>query len=229
MSRKKPSVKKDYSAWKTVKRLVRDLKPIAWAICIAAVICCLSVWLAVLVAPEIVNSLTQMIYDYGAEGKPIDMKFAADLSVNLALAYAGSALLQIAMTVLMTNISSRFYTKGLRIRISDKLQRLPVSFIDATPNGELLSRMMNDVSNMSNTVYVIIETLLNGFVRIVVITYTMYAINWILATAVVVLVPLSIALSAFISSKSEKAGTISEKSTAICTRLSRKIIPIRHC
>ncbi len=205
MSRKKPSVKKDYSAWKTVKRLVRDLKPIAWAICIAAVICCLSVWLAVLVAPEIVNSLTQMIYDYGAEGKPIDMKFAADLSVNLALAYAGSALLQIAMTVLMTNISSRFYTKGLRIRISDKLQRLPVSFIDATPNGELLSRMMNDVSNMSNTVYVIIETLLNGFVRIVVITYTMYAINWILATAVVVLVPLSIALSAFISSKSEKS------------------------
>lgn len=205
MSRKKPSVKKDYSAWKTVKRLVCDLKPIAWAICIAAVICCLSVWLAVLVAPEIVNSLTQMIYDYGAEGKPIDMKFAADLSVNLALAYAGSALLQIAMTVLMTNISSRFYTKGLRIRISDKLQRLPVSFIDATPNGELLSRMMNDVSNMSNTVYVIIETLLNGFVRIVVITYTMYAINWILATAVVVLVPLSIALSAFISSKSEKS------------------------
>lgn len=205
MSRKKPSVKKDYSAWKTVKRLVRDLKPIAWAICIAAVICCLSVWLAVLVAPEIVNSLTQMIYDYGAEGKPIDMKFAAYLSVNLALAYAGSALLQIAMTVLMTNISSRFYTKGLRIRISDKLQRLPVSFIDATPNGELLSRMMNDVSNMSNTVYVIIETLLNGFVRIVVITYTMYAINWILATAVVVLVPLSIALSAFISSKSEKS------------------------
>ena len=205
MSRKKPSVKKDYSAWKTVKRLVRDLKPIAWAICIAAVICCLSVWLAGLVAPEIVNSLTQMIYDYGAEGKPIDMKFAADLSVNLALAYAGSALLQIAMTVLMTNISSRFYTKGLRIRISDKLQRLPVSFIDATPNGELLSRMMNDVSNMSNTVYVIIETLLNGFVRIVVITYTMYAINWILATAVVVLVPLSIALSAFISSKSEKS------------------------
>lgn len=201
---KAPKIKKEYSAWKTVKRLVRDLKPIAWAIFIAAVICCFSVWLAIL-APEIVNDLTNMIYDYGAKGTPIDFKKLGDLSANLALAYAGSSMLSIAMTVLMTNISSRFYTKGLRIRISDKLQRLPVSFIDSTPNGELLSRMMNDVSNMSNTVYVIIETFLNGFVRIIAITWSMYAINWILATAVIVLVPLSIALSAFISSKSEKS------------------------
>lgn len=207
MSKTKPSqnkVKKEYSAWRTIKRLVRDLKPIAWAILLAAAICSVSVWLGVL-APEIVNQLTNMIYDYGANGVAIDIELLADLSVNLALAYAGSSVLQIAMTVLMTNIASRFYTKGLRTRISDKLQRLPVSFVDNTPNGEILSRMMNDVGNMSNTVYVIIETLLNGFVRIIAITYCLYAINWILATAVVVLVPLSIVLSAFISSKSEKS------------------------
>ena len=206
MSRKPSAkkVKKEYSAWKTIKRLVRDLKPIAWAIAIAAVICCLSVWLGVL-APEAVNELTNMIYDYGANGTAIDIVEMGNLSVKLALAYVGSSMLAILMTVLMTNISSRFFTKGLRIRISDKLQRLPVSFIDNTPNGELLSRMMNDVSNMSTTVYIIIETLLNGLVRIIVITYCLYSINWILATAVVVLVPLSLILSAFISSKSEKS------------------------
>lgn len=201
---KTPKTKKEYSALRTIKRLVRDLKPIAWAIAIAGLICCGSVWLGVL-APRIVNDLTNMIYNYGAKGTPIDFVQMGSLSVNLALAYVGSSLLSIAMTVLMTNISSRFFTKGLRIRISDKLQRLPVSFIDSTPNGEILSRMMNDVSNMSNTVYVIIETLLNGLVRIVVITYCLYSINWIMATAVVVLVPLSIFLSAFISSKSEKS------------------------
>jgi len=195
---------KEYSARKTIKRLLKDLVPISWAIALAGVICVLSVGLAVL-APEIVNELTNMVYDYGSSGTPIDMVKMGNLSVKLAFAYVGASLLQILMVVLMTNITSRYYTKGIRIRISDKISRLPVSFIDATPNGELLSRMMNDVSNMSNTIHVIVETMINGFVRIVVITYFMYTINWVLATAVVVLVPFSIFLSAFISSKSEKS------------------------
>ncbi len=185
-------------------RLVKDLKPIAWAIALAACICGASVWLAVL-APEIVNDMTNVIYNFGVNGTPINFVAMAEMAVRLAIVYVGSSALSIAMQILMTNVSSRFYTKGLRIRISDKLQRLPVSFIDATPHGELLSRMMNDVSNMSNTVYVIIGTILDGFLRIFGVVYTLYCVNWLLATVVVALVPLSIALSAFISSKSEKS------------------------
>ena len=59
---KTPKTKKEYSALRTIKRLVRDLKPIAWAIAIAGLICCGSVWLGVL-APRIVNDLTNMIYN----------------------------------------------------------------------------------------------------------------------------------------------------------------------
>ncbi|MCM1289566.1 MAG: ABC transporter ATP-binding protein/permease [Corallococcus sp.] len=191
-------------AWKTACRLVRDLKPIAWAIALSGIVCVCSVAL-VSIAPEIVSIMTDIIYDFGETGVPIDMLRMGKLALYLALAYAGGSLLEMAMTVLMTNISSRFYTKGLRIRISAKISRLPVSFVDNTPNGEILSRMMNDVSNMSTTVYVIIETLMNGLVKIVVIAVLMYLTNWILATAVIVLVPLSIALSAFISSKSEQS------------------------
>ena len=204
MSKTTPKTKKETFAWKTAVRLVRDLKPIAWAIMLSGLVCICSVALVSL-APEIVSIMTNMIYDYGETGTAIDMVHMGKLAMYLALAYGGGSLLEMAMAVLMTNISSRFYTKGLRIRISDKIRRLPVSFVDNTPNGELLSRMMNDVSNMSTTVYVIIETLMNGIVKIIVIAVLMYLTNWILATAVIVLVPLSIILSAFISSKSEKS------------------------
>lgn len=196
--------KKETFAWKTAIRLVRDLKPIAWAIALSGVVCICSVALVSL-APEIVSIMTNMIYDYGETGVAIDMARMGKLALYLAAAYAGGSLLEMAMAVLMTNIASRFYTKGLRIRISDKIRRLPVSFVDNTPNGEILSRMMNDVSNMSTTVYVIIETLMNGIVKIIVIAVLMFMTNWILATAVIVLVPLSMALSAFISSKSEQS------------------------
>ncbi len=124
------------SAWKTVKRLVRDLKPIAWAIAISGVVCICSVAL-ISIAPEIVSIMTDMIYDFGDKGTPIDIKRMGDLAVYLALAYVGGSMLEMAMAVLMTNIASRFYTKGLRIRISDKIRRLPVSFVDNTPNGEI--------------------------------------------------------------------------------------------
>ena len=194
----------NYSAARTLKRLACDIKPILWAIIIAGVVCVGSVVLSV-IAPEIVNKITNIIYNYGENAVPIDMAKLLHLALILLAAYGGSSLLSALRVVLTTNITSRYYTKGLRIRISDKLTRLPVSYIDSTPNGELLSRMMNDVSNMSTTIYVIIDTLIDGFVRIVIITYFMYRIDWRLATAVVVLVPLSVALAAVISAKSEKS------------------------
>ncbi len=204
MSRTKTPKQKEYSAWKTAKRVIKDLKPIAWALAVATVISVGAIGLSV-IAPEIVNEMTNIIYDFGAYGTPIDFEHLLKLAVYLLLAYVGSAILSSVMVVLMTNITSRYYTKGLRIRLSAKLQYLPVEFIDKTPNGELLSMMMNDVSNMSGSISLIVETFINGLVKIVVITYLLYSVHWMMATAVVVLVPLSMGVAAFISSKSEKS------------------------
>lgn len=204
MSRKVAKPKKEYSAWRTAKRLVRDFKPIAWALVLAVLLSIGSVLLSV-VAPRLVNQMTDIIYDFGAKGKPMDMALMLKLALYLGGAYLGSSLLAAVMVVLMTNITSRYYTKGLRIRISHKIKFLPVSFIDNTPNGELLSVMMNDVSNMSGSISIIVETIINGLVKVVIITYMMFSIHWILALAVVVLVPLSMALAAIISSRSEKS------------------------
>lgn len=195
---------RDRSSIHTLFRLIRDVCPIAWALIIAAFVCICSVLLSV-VGPEVINAATDIIYDYGKNGVPIDMAELMRLCLVALAAYALMAALSAVRVVLTTNITSRYYTKGLRIRISDKISRLPVGFLDSTPNGELLSRMMNDVSNMSNTIYVIIDTLIDGVVRIVIITYFMFSVNWMLATAVVVLVPLSVGLSAFIASRSEKS------------------------
>ena len=193
-----------YSALRTFGRLIRDMRPIAWALIAAALVCVVSVFLSV-IGPEVISRATDIIYDYGDTGAPIDFSLMLKLCIVALAAYGGMGVLSALRVVLTTNITSRYYTKDLRVRISDKLTRLPVGFIDSTPNGELLSRMMNDVSQMSNTVYIILDTLIDGFVRIVIITYFMFSVHWIMATAVVAMVPLSMALSAFISSKSEKS------------------------
>lgn len=192
-----------FNTAKTIKRLLLDLRPIIWAIVIAGFICFGSVVLSV-ISPKIINKLTNILYNFG-EGIAFELSTVWDLCVKLAIVYGASALLQASMVVLTRNVTSRYYTKSLRVSISDKLTRLPVSFVDSTPNGEILSRMMNDVSNMSSTIYIIIETFISGLVSIVIITYFMYSVHWLLATVVVVLVPFSIFFSVVISSKSEKS------------------------
>lgn len=201
MSKKPP---KSYSSFRAAKRLVRDFKPIAGAIVLASLIGIVSVALSV-IAPEIVNVMTNIIFDYGENGTPIDLQRMLKLALYLLATYSLSAVFSAAMVVLMTNVTSRYYTKGLRIRISAKLEFLPVQYIDNTPNGELLSTMVDDVSNMSHSITLIVETFITGFIKIVIITYMMFSIHWVLATAVVVMVPLSLVLSTVISGKSEKS------------------------
>ncbi|MCM1042827.1 MAG: ABC transporter ATP-binding protein/permease [Corallococcus sp.] len=193
---------KPYSAVKTVGRLLKDLKPIAWALVIAAVVCCASVALS-MIGPQIIGELTDIIYNF-SEGAAIDGERVITLCLWLLGVYCATALCSLLTIVLMTNITSRFFTCGMRIRISKKLQFMPISFVDNTPNGELLSRMMNDVGNMSNSVHVLIEMFITGIIKLAVITYLLFSIHPLMATAVVVLVPLSLLLSAYISNKSEK-------------------------
>ena len=68
--------------------------------------------------------------------------------VLLAAAYAGSSLAAIGEMLIMNNVVSKHFTCAIRIRMSDKIRRLPVRYVDQTPNGEIISHMTDDVSTM---------------------------------------------------------------------------------
>lgn len=195
--------KREYSIIKTIGRIFKDLKPIAWALAVAAIVCAGSVALS-LIGPILIGELTDIVGDFALNGIAIDMQNFLMLALKLVVVYLGTAVLSILTVVLMTNITSRYYTYGVRVRISDKLQYMPVSFVDKTPIGEIISRMMNDVSNMSGSIHVIIELFISGILKIVAIVVLLYLIDPLMATIVVVLVPLSVVLAGVIASKSEK-------------------------
>ena len=67
---------------------------------------------------------------------------------------------------LLNNVVSRYFCAGFRIRLSEKLSRLPVSYMDRTPAGDVIDRMMQDVSSMADSVYGIVEILLSGFLQV---------------------------------------------------------------
>ncbi len=196
------------SSKKTVLRILKDTKPIAGWLTVGALISLISVVLS-LATPEILHSLSDRLYLYWEsahleQAEIFDNAAFGKECVLLALAYAGSSLAAIGEMLIMNNVVSRHFTCAIRIRMSDKIRRVPVRYIDRTPNGEIISHMTDDVSMMGTTIHGFLETIISGVIKLLGIIVLVFLLNPILACAVIVFVPLSLILSAKIAGRSEK-------------------------
>ena len=178
----------------TGKRLLRELRPLRGWILLVAVLCLILIGCAV-AGPELLGAQIDKLYDWSRTRTP---GLARSLLPGLGLLLGVYALQQGLVYFkyyLLQNIVSRYFCAEFRIRLSEKLRRLPVSFMDKTPAGDVIDRMMDDVSEMSASVYFIVNILLSGFLQIFVIACILFATDWRMAIPVVLLSPLSVFLS----------------------------------
>lgn len=189
----------------TIRRMILDTRPI-WKWLLLSCLLSVGIIACSILAPELLGGLIDRLYAWVQSDRSETM---ASLLLPGLLAlfavYAAQAGITYGNTFLLNNVVSRFYTAGLRIRISDKLQRLPVSYMDKTPTGDIIDKMQEDVSNMGNSIHGIIEVLITGFLQIIAISIFMFMENWVLALAVIALTPLSLLLSSKLASLSEKS------------------------
>ena len=190
---------------KSIAIILKEAKPIRGLLILSCFLC-LCIILCTVSAPKILGNLIQQLYDYWSGELVTDDLLGLILKglIPLAIIYISLSLVRLANMYLLNNVVSRYFTCNIRIRISEKIKRLPISFIDNTPVGEILRRMTDDVSHMGTSIHSLIETLSTGFLQILVITVLMFFENWQLALAVLVITPLSVFLSSAISQISEK-------------------------
>ena len=218
--KEKQSKKRDYrSASKVVIRLVKDMRGISGWLITALSISLLSVILA-MVAPNLLGSLTDRVYNLINKGIQID-KFAFGKEVALLiLVYVVSAIASLLTELIMNYSVTKHFTCRIRTEMSGKISKIPVKTVDSTPYGEIISRMTHDVSIMGGSVHNIFGVVINGVIRLAVILVVIFFENPILAMAVVVFVPISIMLSSVLASRSEKhfneSRTASGKIYSLC-------------
>jgi ATP-binding cassette subfamily B protein len=189
--------------FKVIKRIIKDTAPIAPWLVLCAFVSLVSVALA-MAAPELVGDITSMIYAHIAGESTIDGSSVAVRCIILAIVYLLSAVTGVVTMSLMNNVVSRHFTCRIRIEMSEKIAKLPIKKADNTPNGEIISRMTNDVSIMGGSVHDIFNIIINGVIKLIVITAVIFIANPIMALTVVVFVPISIVLSGYLAGKSEK-------------------------
>ena len=197
---KKHHTEKDH----TLRRLVREARPI-WKWLLLGCLISIVMIACSAAAPKLLGGLIDRLYDYwdGSGTGDLMSKLTNGLAALLVVYTAYSLLFYLKM-LLLNNMVSRYFTCTLRIRISDKIRRLPVSYVDQTPVGDVLSRMTDDVSTMGNSLHQIIDTLMSGFLMLIAIAGMMLRENWLLAVFVLIFTPASIFLSTKLSSLSEK-------------------------
>lgn len=189
----------------TIRRLIHETRQI-WPWLALACLISLAAVIFAIAGPKLLGGLIDELYGYwagSAEGH-LTSRLLPGL-LTLAGVYAGYSLMSYLKMLLLNNVVSRYFTCNTRIKISEKIKRLPVSYVDQTPVGDILNRMTDDVSTMGNYVHQIVDILTTGILQIAAITVMMVRENWLLAILVLALTPMSIWLSTKIAAKSESS------------------------
>uniref|UniRef100_UPI003D8CBA71 ABC transporter ATP-binding protein n=1 Tax=Gordonia sp. B7-2 TaxID=3420932 RepID=UPI003D8CBA71 len=131
--------------------------------------------------------------DFGEVGKV--------LIIVLAL-YVGSAVLAWLAAYLL-NIAVVGTIRGLRADVEAKVHRLPLRYYDSMPRGDLLSRVTNDLDNLSQSLQQTISQFLNSVLTVIALLIMMIWISPLLALIAVITIPLAVGATAFIAKRSK--------------------------
>ncbi|WP_314178727.1 ABC transporter ATP-binding protein [Actinomyces oris] len=127
------------------------------------------------------------------------------LTVVLGL-YVGSGLLNWLQGWLINRITIKALYR-LRAQVEDKVHRLPLSYFDTVQRGELLSRLTNDVDNITNTLQQSLSGALTAILTVVGVLGMMFSISWKLALVALIMFPLMGVVFGVIGPRSQKAFT----------------------
>ena len=101
----------------------------------------------------------------------------------------------------------------LRSLVEEKINRLPLSYFDKQTRGELLSRVTNDIDNISQALQQTLSQVLTSLLTVIGVTVMMFVVSPVLALIALVTIPVSILVTALIGKRSQKLFIQQWKST----------------
>jgi ATP-binding cassette, subfamily B, multidrug efflux pump len=119
-----------------------------------------------------------------------------------ALVYLLGAAFNFGQGYLMAGITQRAMY-GLRREVEDKLARLPLRYFDSHPHGDILSRVTNDIDNLTTTIQQGLSQLLTSVLTIAGVLGMMFWISPLLAAVCVIVVPLALVITLVIARRSQ--------------------------
>lgn len=190
----------------TLKKLLAYMKPFYGYFVIIAMITITSTMFNI-IGPKILGKATTLIYaglvDKVAGGAGIDFSGLLKIILTLLSLYLLSGALGYVQQFIMAGVSNRV-SFNLRQQFVDKIEKLPMKFFDTMTNGEVLSRITNDVDSISHSIGMVLNQVISSAITLVGVLYMMLSINWIMTITSLMILPLSTMVMKFVVSRSQK-------------------------
>ena len=190
---KRKNKKKSSADLPTLKRILKLIGPYRRYLAAAVAGALLNVVLSLSI-PVLIGRAVDHIVGPGA----VDFAGIVPILAVLGVAVAGSALFGWLMRLATNTITYRA-VRDLRRNLFEKLQQLPLATIDAGSHGDFVSRMVNDVDQVSTGLLQGFSQLFTGVITILGTLVFMFSLHFGIALVVVLLTPLSLFVSAFIA------------------------------
>jgi ATP-binding cassette subfamily B multidrug efflux pump len=145
-------------------------------------------------------------------GKGIDFTLLGQILMLAVLVYVASSFLTWVQGYIMAGVAQRT-VYGMRRDVEEKLARLPLKYFDSHPHGDILSRVTNDIDNVTTTLQQGMSQILTSVLTVVGVLGMMFWISPLLAVISLITVPLSVGVTLMIARRSQVEFTAQWKWT----------------
>ncbi len=182
----------------TIKRIFKYLKPNKWYLILSLFFALINSVFEIFI-PVIIGRGIDCIVGPGN----VDFAGIGKYVILLTLCIAGFAVCK-WLTGKFANTLSYKIERLMHIEIFNKFNKVPLKYVDNSSHGDLQSRMVNDVDNITDGFVLGLTTFFDCITTIIFTVVFMYLIHPIIATAIVLLTPISILVSFFIAKRTNK-------------------------
>lgn len=186
----------------TLFRLLGYMKPRSVAIIVVFIFAILSTIFNIF-SPKELGKATTEIFKGVMSPAGIDNDKIFNILMIVLVLYLGSSLFSFIQQYVMSSVAQRT-VYDMRKDLKAKMARLPLKYYDTRSNGDILSRSVNDMDNIANTLQQSLTQAITAIVQMIGVLIMMLTISWQMTLIVLVTVPISIILVAIIAGRSQR-------------------------
>lgn len=210
----------------TMSRLLKLLKPQLPLILLTFVMT-IAYTVASTYAPnklaDMVDIITDGIHAKGSGGG-IDFGALRHAALIVGILYALTVVCNLIQQFIMIDVSQNL-VYDMRKAIDIKLKKLPIKYFDSHSRGDILSRVSNDVENISMTLQMSLTQIISAIITLVSVLFFMFYRNWLLTLISLVTVVLCFLMTKVIASRAKEYFTTSGPPPATSTVRLRRCTP----
>ncbi|MEZ0537729.1 ABC transporter ATP-binding protein [Caldicellulosiruptoraceae bacterium PP1] len=191
----------------TMKKLIQYLSEYKLGIITVFIFAAASAVFSI-VGPKILSKAITKIFEgimskITGTGNGIDFEYVGRIILILLGLYIISSLFAYLQGWIMSGVSMKV-TYRFRKEISEKINRMPLKYFESTNQGEILSRITNDVDTISQTLNQSLSQIISSVTTVIGVLIMMLSINWLMTLVSLAIIPLSSVFVAVIIKYSQK-------------------------